>query len=438
MLMKMALRNLRRNTRRTLITLASIAFGLMLALTFTGIGDSGYTKLINSAARLGWGHVTVLHPDYMVSPSLSKTIQKASELRNIVEADPNVTHAVVRITGQAMVATARESIGAAFVALDPENETPDTHLLLEHIIEGELFTADDKTGVVIGAKMAENLDVGIGDKVVYTCSDRHGEIVSGLGRVRGIYKTGSDQADRFMVLLPIRRARQILGYGPDEATMVAGFCSDVNRVSLTRSRLIRAVGKSNIHIIPDTSNTMTGGDPEQGRADASAVKPAVEKWTETASDMAGLVQMDRTMNYLFQVIVFLLITAGILNTILMSVLERTREFGVMMAIGMSPVRLFGLVLTEAFWISIFGIISGLIVTAPLYWWLHTVGWDISKYFGETEVAGVIYDPTIYNDLRLDSLLVILSISFGIIMVSGVYPAWRAGRVAPVESLKRMG
>lgn len=417
MLMKMALRNLRRNSRRTLITLASIAFGIMLALTFTGIGDSGYTKLINSAARLGWGHVTVLHADYMASPSLSKTIQNATELMQIVEEDPNVTHSVVRITGQAMVATARESIGAAFVALDPDNESPETHLLLDHLVQGELFSADDKKGVIIGAKMAENLDLEIGDKVIYTCSDRHGEIVSGLGRVRGIYKTGSDQADRFMVMLPIQRARQILGYGPDEATMVAGFCRDVNRVSATRSRLNKAIN---------------------GGSDSPESKITVEKWTRTAPDMAGLVQMDRTMNYLFQIIVFILIAAGILNTILMSVLERNREFGVMMAIGMNPKHLFGLVLTEAFWLSIFGIIAGLIVTAPLYWWLHTVGWDLSKYFGETEVAGVIYDPTIYNDLRLDSLLVILAISFGIIMLSGLYPAWRAGRVAPVESLKHMG
>lgn len=410
MIIKMALRNLRRNSRRTLITLASIAFGIMLALTFTGIGDSGYTRLIDSAAKLGSGHISILHESYLQAPSLKKTVQPAAELLTLFENDPNIHRAVVRITGQAMVATARESVGAAFVALDPDREDSDTNLLLDHIVEGRIFTADDKKGVVIGAKMAENLGVDIGDKVVYTCSDRNGEIVSGLGRVRGIYKTGSDQVDRFMVMLPIKRARKLLGYAPDEATSIVGFCNDANRVRLVRHRL----------------------------ADQVSTGQSVKIWTETSPDMAGIVQIDRTMNYLFQVIVFMLIAAGILNTILMSVLERTREFGVMMAIGMTPGSLFRLVLTEAFWLSVLGIISGLVITSPLYYWLHYYGWDISGFFDATDVAGVIYDPTIYNELRLDSLVVILSIAFGIIMLSGLYPAWRAGKVPPVESLKHIG
>jgi len=409
MLMKMALRNLRRNSRRTAITLASIAFGLMLALTFTGIGDSGYTKLINSAAKLGMGHVAIMHPDYLLSPSLSNTVQESSVLLDILQKDNNIAKAVIRITGQSMVATARESVGAAFIALNPDQENTETNLLLDHIIKGELFDADDKKGMIIGAKMAEILDVEIGDKVIYTCSDRNGEIVSALGRVRGIYKTGSDQVDRLMVLLPINRVRKLLGYSSDEATMVIGFCKDVNRVRLTRYRISKLLKNS-----------------------------VIEMWTKTAPDMAGMVQMDRTINYMFQIIVFLLIAAGILNTILMSVLERTREFGVMMAIGMNPGRLFRLVLMEAFWLSVFGIISGLIVTSPLYWWLHTVGWDLSEYISESTVAGVVYDLTIYNDLRLESLIIILTISFGIIMLSGLYPAWKAGRIAPVESLKHIG
>ncbi|MCD4655059.1 FtsX-like permease family protein [bacterium] len=417
MLTKMALRNLRRNSRRTIITLASIAFGIMLALTFTGIGDSSYTRLINSAARLGMGHVTILHRDYLLSPSLSKTIQPASQLKTLLEKDSNIEYAVVRITGQVMVVIVWESVGAAFMALDPDNESAETNLLLDHIVSGEIFAADDKRGLIIGAKMAENLDVEIGDKVIYTCSDRHGEIVSGLGRVRGIYKTGADQVDKFMVLLPIERVRKLLGYESDEATMVVGFCRDVNRARLTQYRT-----RKNLSINDSIADSI----------------PAIELWTKTAPDMAGLVQMDRTMNYLFQIIVFILIAAGILNTILMSVFERTREFGVMMAIGMSPGNLFRLILTEAFWLSLFGIISGLIITSPLYLWLHYSGWDVTKYFGEIDVAGVIYDPTIYNDLRLESFLVILTISFGISMLSGLYPAWRAGRVAPVESLKHIG
>lgn len=319
--------------------------------------------------------------------------------------------AVARIAGQAMLSTARESVGVGFIAIDPAEETPATLLILKHITEGSLFEADDPNGMVIGRKTADSLGVKIGDKVVYTCTDRHGEIVSGLGRVRGIYRTGSDQVDRFLALLPIDKVRTIVGYDSGEATMIAGFCRDVSRVEATRNRLIRQQIFQGVDVSP---------------------------WKKTSPDMAGLISIDRTFNYLFQVIVFLLVAAGILNTILMSVLERSREFGVMIAVGMSPGRLFGLIVIEAVWLGLFGVIGGLIVTAPIHYWLHHYGWDLTGYLGQTDVAGVMYDPTIYAALRPDHLLIILAAGFLVIVLAGLYPAWKAGRTVPVESLKHIG
>lgn len=411
MLIRMALRNLGRNTRRTLITLVSISFGLMLALIFTGIGDSQYTKLINGAAQLGWGHIAVLAEGYVDFPSLTRSIGRVDERLEAIRRDPAVERAVARIAGQAMLSTARESVGVGFIAIDPAAETPETLLVLKHITEGSLFEADDPNGMVIGRKTADSLGVRIGDKVVYTCTDRHGEIVSGLGRVRGIYQTGSDQVDRFLALLPMDKVRTIIGYQPDEATVIAGFCRDVSRVDTIRNRLVR-------------QPVFEGVD--------------VSLWKKTSPDMAGLISIDRTFNYLFQVIVFLLVAAGILNTILMSVLERSREFGVMIAVGMSPARLFGLIIVEAVWLGLFGVIGGLIVTAPIHYWLHHTGWDLSGYFGQTDVAGVMYDPTIYAALRPDHLVVILVAGFAVIVLAGLYPAWKAGKTVPVETLKYIG
>lgn len=411
MLIRMALRNLGRNMRRTLITLVSISFGLMLALIFTGIGDSQYTKLIDGAAQLGWGHIAVLAEGYVDFPSLTRSIGQVDERLDAIRRDPAVEGAVARIAGQAMLSTARESVGVGFIAIDPAMETPETLLVLKHITEGSLFEADDPNGMVIGRKTADSLGVRIGDKVVYTCTDRHGEIVSGLGRVRGIYQTGSDQVDRFLALLPIGKVRTIIGYQPDEATVIAGFCRDVSRVDTIRNRLVR-------------QPVFDGVD--------------VSTWERTSPDMAGMIRIDRTFNYLFQVIVFLLVAAGILNTILMSVLERSREFGVMIAVGMSPGRLFSLIIVEAVWLGLFGIVGGLIVTAPIHHWLHHTGWDFSGYFGQTDVAGVMYDPTIYAALRPDHLVVILVAGFAVIVLAGLYPAWKAGKTVPVETLKYIG
>ncbi len=411
MLIKMALRNLGRNTRRTAITLASISFGLMMALIFTGIGDSQYGKLINGAAQLGWGHIAVLPEGYIDFPSLSRSITSVTDRLTAVRADRNIARAVMRISGQAMLSTARESVGVGFIAIDPAAETPDTLLVLGHITEGALFDPDDPNGMLLGRKTADSLGVRIGDKVVYTCTDRHGEIISALGRVRGIYQTGSDQVDRFMVLLPIRKIQTVIGYEPDEATLIAGFCRDASRVDAVRDRLM-------------DQQIFHGVD--------------VSPWNKTSPDMAGMISIDRTFNYLFQVIVFLLVAAGILNTILMSVLERTREFGVMIAVGMSPGRLFRLIIVEAVWLGLFGIVGGLIVTAPLHSWLHNHGWNLSGYIGKTDIAGVIYDPVVYAALRPEHLAIILMAGFAVIVLAGVYPAWKAGRTVPVESLKYIG
>ncbi|MBN1551019.1 ABC transporter permease [bacterium] len=405
----MAFRNLRKNKRRTWITLFSIGFGLLLAMTFTGIGDSGYTKMINGAARLGSGHLSIVPSGYIETPALDKTIQDTEEKIALLKKYDHIDACVVRIQGQAMVATPRDSGGATFVALDPGTETSDTAYFLEYIKEGKLFDRDDTFGIVIGRTMSDRLKVGIGEKIVYTTTDKHGEITSGLARVSGIFESGSKEVDGYFIILPLNRMRDLLGYNNDEATLLAIFLDDHHRSEHLKNRLQSEMNDSSCE---------------------------VTTWRETMPDMASFVALDSSMNYLFQIIIFLLIAAGILNTILMSVLERTRELGIMLAIGMSPVRVVGLIMAEAFWLGILGIVSGIIITAPLYYYLHIFGIDFSGLIHEdTDVAGVVFDSIIYNDLRLESFLFIITGAFIITLLSGIYPAWKAGRLAPVESIK---
>ena len=132
----------------------------------------------------------------------------------------------------------------------------------------------------------------------------------------------------------------------------------------------------------------------------------------------------------------MLVAAGILNTILMSVLERKREFGIMMAIGTSPWMLISLVLVETICLGILGLIGGFIITTPVYCYFHYHGLDVSSWIDESmDIAGVVFDPTIYSDLRWESLLIIMCGAFFITILSGIYPAWQAGRMEPVESIK---
>ena len=167
----LAWRNIWRNRRRTLITLLSIAFGVLLATLFTGIGDASYAQMIDQSARLAGGHVVVQNPAQLEVPSLARTIQGADALRDRALADPEVARAVPRIAGPAMLSTSANSTGVAVLGVDPTLEDAETFGLLDALRAGAMFKATDAHGIVLGATLAENLSVDLGKKVVLTVTE---------------------------------------------------------------------------------------------------------------------------------------------------------------------------------------------------------------------------------------------------------------------------
>ena len=406
---KMAWRNLWRRKRRTLITGFSIGFGVVLAVTFTGTGDYMYTNMINASATMGLGHVTIEPRGYNQTPALDKRLLNTGQIREQVLAMPGVSDAVVRIMGQAMFASASKTIGGMFLAVDPSQESPDQNLLLRSMIQGQLFPGTDGRGIVVGSKMAKKLNLRIGKKLVYTTTDVSGEIVSEIARVTGIFETGVSEVDGALVLLPINSVRAILHYDDEDATLVAVTVNDQRYSERIRDKIAAEVGNPLREVLT---------------------------WKQTQTELASIITMDKSGNYITQVLIGLLIAAGILNTLLMSVLERTREFGVMMAVGMSPATLFKLVLVESFWLALIGLAVGIIITAPWYAYLHYVGLDFSGAIGKDYSAGgVLVDPIFRIRLYKESIIAILAGVFSLTLLSGIYPAWRAGRTPPVESLK---
>ena len=406
---KFAWRNLWRRKRRTFITAISIGFGVLLSVTFTGTGDYGYTKMINTGAKMGMGHVTVEPRGYNQTPSLDKRIRNADALRNKILQMSGIDSATIRITGQAMFASATKSIGGMFIGIDPSQESPEYNIIIQSLDQGSLFPDTFGRHIVIGSKMAEKMNLDIGKKVVYTTTDSNGEIVSEIARVSGIFTTGVDEVDGALVLLPIDSVRKTLNYEEGEATLIAIIIKDQRYSERMRDNISESIKDDNIEVL---------------------------SWKETQADLSGIIMMDRSSNYISQFLIGLLIAAGILNTLLMSVLERTREFGVMMAVGMSPSRLFKLVIIESLWLAIIGLVIGVLITIPWYLYLYHVGIDLSGAIGEDYSAGgVLIDPVFRIRLFKESIIAILAGVFGLTMLSGIYPAWRAGRVPPVESLK---
>ncbi|PIW47859.1 MAG: ABC transporter permease [Zetaproteobacteria bacterium CG12_big_fil_rev_8_21_14_0_65_54_13] len=406
---KLAWRNIWRRKRRTLITAFSIGFGVMLSVTFTGSGDYTYTNMIDTGASMGMGHVTVEPIGYQLKPTLDKRLTAAGRLRARIAGIDGVSDATLRITGQAMFASARQSVGGGFIAVDPAFETPGNNLLLRSLVEGAMFNDGDGLGIVIGSKLAQRLQVTIGKKIVYTTTDVSGEIVSNIARVSGIFTTGIDMVDGIMVLLPIGSVQKTLNYARDEATVIAVIIRDQRHAEGMRDA---------IAALPEAAGV------------------AVVTWKQSQPDLAGVIAFDKAGNYISQFLVGLLIAVGILNTMLMSVLERTREFGVMMAIGMAPGTLFRLIMVESFWLAVVGLLLGIIITAPWYYFLYHTGIDFSSAFGtDFSYGGVLVDPVFKARLFKESVMAILGGVFMLSLLAGLYPAWRAGRIPPVESLK---
>ncbi|MAE97358.1 MAG: hypothetical protein CL910_22135 [Deltaproteobacteria bacterium] len=408
-LAKMAWRNLWRHRRRTLITLSSIAFGTMLAILFTGLGDSNFGGMIDLAARLGGGHVTLQHDEYLDTPTLGRSVEDIIALSELALRDPDVERVVTRISGQMMLASAAQNQGAAFIAFDPAAEDADTLSVIEAIDEGQPFGAGDAEGIILGRRLAENLKAPLGRKVVFTVTDRHGDIIQEATRVRAIVSTGAPSVDAGLALLPLRALQRSVGYAGDEAGQVAVFLRDQRKAGAVAERLSASLG-SGVSALP---------------------------WYEIQPDLAGFIGMKVAGTRFMEIIIMLLIAAGIFNTLFVSVMERMREFGILMAIGFTPKHLFGLVMFESLWLGLSGLVlAGLLVAYP-YHYLHSVGIDIADQIdmSGSEIAGVAVSTVMRVAIYPENLALILAVALGATLLSGLYPAWKAGTVAPVESIR---
>ena len=404
-----AWRNLWRNRRRTLITLSAIAFGTMLAVIMTGIGDRQWAEMIDLAARTGGGHVTLQHADYFDKPTYSRTLVDAEQLRDEALRDPDVVRAVIRIQGDMMLSTAGQTYGAMFIAFDPEAEDPTTLSLLEAVDEESRFRTSRDEGIILGERLAQNLHAAPGRKVVYTLTGKDGEIVREAVRVSGIMRTGAPTLDAALAMLPIGKARDSLDYAAGEAIQVGLFLDDQRKADAVAARLGGQVG-TGIAALP---------------------------WHELRPELASFIAMKIAGAQLMELVVMLLVAAVIFITIFASVMERMREFGIMLAIGFSPARLFGLVMFESFWLGVVGLLAAIAVTAWPYYYLATTGINIVEQMGMegTEIAGVAMSGVMYIGILPENAVMIAVAVVLATLAAGLYPAWQAGHVAPVESIR---
>jgi ABC-type lipoprotein release transport system permease subunit len=385
-----------------------ISVGFALALVFLGLADGFHNQMIRNAVRLGSGNLTVEHEAYPDDPTNDKLVQGASALRDRIRKLQGIRNVSERIIVMGLIYTAANSAGVAIMGVDPISDM--TRQTLEpKITEGRYLRKEDKRGVLVGADLARRLKTSLGGKAVVTAQDASGQISSQLVRVRGIFRTGINEMDGYFAQVSLPLARALLGVSGG-ATQLAVFLENEKHQARIKEKIEPLV---------------------------SAPEAAVFDWEEVMPDLVLFVQMDNAGSYIFMGIIMVVVALGILNTILMSVLERTREFGLMVALGMDPRRLLALVVLETLFLSLVSLGVGAVLGLSAHLYFAEYGFDMG--FGSQEqltAAGTVFDSVLYSELAPVRVLVLLGIVFSVTVAVGIYPALRAARVDPVRAITK--
>ncbi len=412
-LFSLAWRNIWRHRRRTVITLSSIAIGFGLAVLSIGIGDGSHNSMIRNAIKLGEGHITVQPLGYLEAPANHKYIADGKSLATQIEALGIAGSVQPRISLQVLVSTANNSVGAGLEGMSATDD-PRALMLQPMLQQGEWLKPGDQRGVLIGDGMARKLKAKLGSKIVVMAGKQGGDSQAQLGRVRGIFDSHVDELDDFLIISDLQLARMFLqGEGADPAqqpvTRFAVFLDDEEQMALWKKQLQGAIDQTQLVAL---------------------------NWREMMPQLVQFIVIDDAGNYVFLSLILMLVVFGIVNTVLMSVLERTREFGLLRALGMSRHHLLQLVFCESLLLSLLAVVIGWVVGGGLHFWFSSHGIDFSAMMAEgTAIMGTFMDPVVYTELSADRVLQLTLIIFIATLASGIYPAIKAARVTPVEALR---
>jgi ABC-type lipoprotein release transport system permease subunit len=408
MVTRLAFRNLKRHFRRTLISTVGIALGVALSLFSLGLGDGGHNQMIENGVRIGQGHLTVQVKSYLEAPSPSKYIQTPGPIVSALNEMEDIKLVLPRIRGEGILATAAGSEGIQFLGIDPRLPG-EGGMFRDSMQEGNFLAEPDSAKIVIGAKLAKRLKLAVGKKTVLTCQDAEGEITSILLRVAGIFRSGSSAIDGIICLVPINTLQGTMGIG-NGVTSLAIYLEDPfqqNRVYTEVAGLLPEGPLSAYH------------------------------WEELQPDLRDYVVIDNIFGYLTYGVIIFLLSIGVLNTVLMSVMERRREIGILTALGMGSGAVLRMVLLETALITIIGIGGGLVLGLAVNWYFSVHGINLTAFSSEGwDLAGTVIDPVMYSQLRPHRVIQLCVIVFLLTVTMGMYPAIKASRTQPVEAMEK--
>lgn len=402
---KIAWRNIWRNSRRSVITIAAVVFALTLSIAQRGVQLGTYEANIRSAVRLSSGFLQIQKEGYQKNPTLRKSFPVADSLWQILESNPEITGFTPRIYADALLSHREHSFGIFIVGMLPSREklVSDFH---NKIHEGRFLEDSDSLGVVVGYKLMRNISAALGDSVVLLSQGFDGFLSSQFGRIVGTIKTGSDEFDRMAVFMNLPAAQQFLGME--------------NRVSVV------AISLKKLNAIPRVQSYL--GEKLTGTG------LAVLSWEEILPQLKQSIELDNIGGILFLAILIVVVAFGILNTVLMAVTERSREFGILLSLGMPNARLVFLIFLEAIFMVIIGLILGNLFGGLVNYYIvqHpiTLGGEFAELYREYGFLPRIESTTEVH-IFINSSLSVLLIS----VLSVLYPLWYVFKLEPLKGIR---
>ena len=414
-LVLLAMRNLRRHLRRSALTGSAMAIGgAVMVFSFT-LDDGSHEQWIDSGVRFGTGHVTVERPEYRTSRQiddrLTADIRRAAERAlSAPEIAPHIVATSARLSINGLASSAAGGRPAQIVAVDPIAESG-FGILDEQLVEGRYLEPGDELAACVGAGLAASLDLDLGSRFVVQAQDTQREIAAQLLRVVGIFQSGLPAVDQTMVQIPLDTAGEWL-QSANDVTNVGVVLDDSSATARVTVGLERALA----------------GPIERGEARVMA-------WRESDPSLAGAIAMDTFGNYVIHGFLFVIIGFGIVNTVLMSVMHRNREFGVLQALGLAPGETATVVLVEGLTLSALSGLAGVAAGLLGMWYFLGDGLDMTAITGELTFAGAVVDPVIVPLFLPGTIAGITAFILFIGVVASIYPAWRAARIDVTEAMK---
>lgn len=402
LILTLAWRNLWRHARRTLLIVIAVALGVWSMVTLAALSRGSMEQQIRNEILNLTGHLQVHAAQYRDDPVIEHRMTPPPAPLLAALADPAITAWSTRVRVPAVVSSERESAGVMLVGIDPEAERG-LSFIPDGVRRGRFLAAGDDAGIIIGRKLAERIETELDRRIVVMSQDIDNSIADRGFRVLGIFEADAPSAETAYVFITRAAAQDMLKLG-DQVSELAVMTADRNRLDAVRARLQQAA--------PDRE---------------------VVTWIEAQPLLVVTASITEVILYIWFTIVFLAMSFGLVNTLLMAVFERTREIGLIQALGMQPRFILLQVLMESLLLLAIGLLVGNLLA-----WGHLVwigdGIDLSAFAEGMEminVSSVLYPRVVLRDVLGANLLVLV-----LGALASLYPAWRAARYVPVEAITR--